>query len=70
MGGRGSRSGSGANRRTAVNSSILQRVTNQVQNPIPNIQNQTPTQQNTPVAPAGNILSSIQQMDDSQLAQL
>ena len=70
MGGRGGRSGSGANRRTATNNTILQRVRNQAQNPIPGVQNQPPTPQNTPVAPTGNIISQIQGMNDAQLAQL
>ncbi len=70
MGGRGSRSGSGSNSRTAGNNTILQSATARVQNPIPNVQNQAPTPQNTPVMPSGNVLSNLQGMDDAQLAAL
>jgi len=70
MGGRGGRSGSGANRRTATNSTLSQRVTNQANNPVPNIQNQVPTPQNTPVASSADIYADLAAMTDAQLAQV
>lgn len=71
MGGRGGRSGSGLNARTAQNNTILQHVATQLQNQNQNqnnIQNQAPSSANTGVI--DDILDNITNLDDDSLAKL